>query len=316
MLSNVGGRISRGSINAARSLSSTVTLKSEQPLYLNPHAWKGLPADRIFELHNLRKTVLGDKYVPNDEERNAILSTVTELGKKTKPELEYVYALDHFKEGHMNNTPVNLRGLPPQKTGIQVIKQGETSHKARKVEILNNISAFEMPLLAKYRQEYKPTSNTESPITLRFGDDFSNESTAFNRKVTLICEIQDLSLNEAQERKFKILSGQRFDHYKGELRITSSNYPEATQNAKWVVETFNKLLEASKDLTDDFSDIPVDTRHTKAQLNIRKVKPRFEYPEEWKRPEDAPVKKFKIVRKLVDDVMSKKDQEYLKEFSP
>ncbi|CAK7901327.1 37S ribosomal protein S24, mitochondrial [[Candida] anglica] len=289
---------------------------SEQPLYLNPHAWQGLPADRIFELHELRKTALGKKYVPNDDERRAILSTVTELGAKTKPELEYVYALDHFKERHMNNTPVNLRGLPPQKTGIQVIKQGETPHQQRKIDILNTVSAYEMPLLAKFRQEYKPVSNKEAPITLRFSDDFSEESSSFNRKVTLSCNLADLELNEQQQRKFKILSGQRFNHETNEIKIASDAYPEATQNARWLAETFEKLLTHAKDLTDDLADVPIDTRHTQAQASYRKKAQKHEFPEAWKRPQDAPASKFQIVQKLVEKVKDQKDKEYMKSFTP
>ena len=304
--------LSSSRIIGRRTLSSTSILLSD-PLYLNPHAWKGLPADRIFELHELRKTVLGDKYVPNDEERNAILSTATELGKKTVPELEYVYALDHFKERFMNNVPVRA----PQLHKIPVIKQGETPHKERKLEILNNVAAYEMPLLAKFRQPYTPKSAEETQFVLKFGDDFSNDATPFNRKVTLICKLKYLNLGELELRKFKILSAQRFDHFKDELRITSSHYPEATQNARWLVETFNKLLKEAKDIAkDDFQDIPVDTRHTRAKMHIQGFRPRFEFPEEWKRPQDSPVQKFKIVRKLVNDVKDKKDAEYIKSYEP
>lgn len=295
-----------------RALSSTPVVFNE-PLYLNPHAWKNLPAERIFELHELRKTVLGDKYVPNDAERNAILSTATELGKKTTPELEYVYALDHFKERFMNNVAVRA----PQLHKIPVIKQGETAHKARKVEILNNIAAYEMPLLAKFRQPYVPKPDEKTQFVLKFGDDFSDEASQFNRKVTLICQLKDLNLGELELRKFKILAAQRFDHFKNELRVSSAAYPEATQNARWLVETFNKLLKESKDLAkDDFKDIPVDTRHTRAKLHIQGYRPKFEFPEEWKRPQDSPVEKFKIVRKLVDKVKDKKDAEYVRAYEP
>ena len=73
------------------------------------------------------------------------------------------------------------------------------------VERLHRISAYEMPLLAKFRQEYrKPEPTKDSPIKLSFNSDFSDGSNSLNRKVTLLCNIEDLNLNEKQQRKFKI----------------------------------------------------------------------------------------------------------------
>ncbi|KAL7663998.1 Small ribosomal subunit protein mS35 [[Candida] zeylanoides] len=300
---------------AARSFSATARA-AEQPMYLNPHAWKGLPADRIFELHEMRKTALGDKYVPNDDERNAILSTVTQLGKRANPELEYVYALDHFKERHMNNTPANLRGRPPQLTGIPVIKQGETPHLERKRQVLNTVSAFEMPLLAKFRQPYQPAEAHAAPLVLKYGDDFGNTDSVCNRKVSLKCAVKSLQLSEKQVRKLKVLAASRYDHARDEIRISSQHHAEAAQNARWLVETFGKLVAAAKDPADSLEDVPIDTRHTRAQLKILNHRPRAQFPSHWKRPQDAPVEKFKVVRKLVERVKAKKDEEYTTAYTP
>lgn len=279
------------------------------PLYLNPHAWKGLSADRIFELHKARQEALGEKYNPNDAERNAILSTIESLSAG-KSALEYSYEIDNFKERHMNNTPVNLRGLPPRKSNINVIPRGATPHEARKREQIMRTCAYDMPLLAKYRQKYEPKPDAETPISLRFHSDFSDESNAYNRKVTLQCKLQDLNLNEQQQKKFKILSGNRFNHHENSVKFACSQYPVATQNARWLVDTFNRLLEQAKDLSDDFADIPVDTRH----MHTKKSKPQF--PESWKRPQDAPVDRHAIVGHLVDQVKAKKDQLYIEKYSP
>lgn len=286
------------------------TQKEEQPLYLNPHKWQGLPADRIFELHDLRQKVLADKYVPDDAERSAVLSTYVALGI-TKPTLDYVYEIDNFKERVMNNTPVPLRGLPPKLSNVPVIDKGVTPHKQRKLEQLTRVMAYEMPLLAKFRQEYKPKPSSESPIKLTYHSDMTDESNGFNRKVVLTCKLEDLQLNDQQARKFKILSGNKFDHNKDTIKFSSSRFPEAAQNARWLVETFNKLLTESKDLSKDtFEDIPVDTRHNKPQKSAAA------FPEEWKRPQDAPVEQNKIIRKLVDGVKQLKDEKFVSKIAP
>ncbi|KAK6463178.1 mitochondrial ribosome small subunit component [Scheffersomyces coipomensis] len=284
----------------------------EGPLYLNPHAWKGLPADQIFELHNLRKDSMGEKYNPSDEERNAILSTITSL-VKNKPELGYTYEIDNFKERFMNNTPSNLKGLPPKKSNTYVIDQGSIPHQKRRIEQLTRISAYEMPLLAKFRQPYTPPVNSQSPIKLTYNTDFSDEtSNKINRSVQLKVNLTDLKLNDKQQHNFKILSGNKFNHDTNIFSLKTDQYPEAIQNARFLVDTLNKLITESKDAKNDFSDIPLDKRHMKQLHN----KPAPQFPESWKRPEDSPIARHKIVNRLVEVVKDKKDNEYISNLSP
>lgn len=294
-----------------RSYSTAPSKASnDPPLYLNPHKWEGLPADRIFELHNLRKKVLADKYNPDDAERSAILSTIVALGE-TKPGLDYVYEIDNFKERHMNNLKPSDRGKPPKYSNIPVLDKGKTPHEIRKIEHLHRVSAYEIPLLAKFRQEYKPQPESQTPLRLTYHSDFTDESNAYNRKVTLFASIKDLGLNEIQARKFKILSGNKFNHDDNTIKFSSDRYSEATQNSRHLVDTFNKLLSESKDLSkDSFKDIPIDTRH----MRTKKVKAQF--PDSWKRPEDAPSTQHKIVRKLVEDVKERKDKQYISKYLP
>ncbi|EEQ39462.1 putative 37S ribosomal protein [Clavispora lusitaniae] len=300
-------------IAKARSLRPVGSVRfnsTDQPLYLNPHKWEGLPADRIFELHELRKTALGDKYVPNDAERNAILSTFESL-RAPKPTLAYGYEIDNFKERMMNNTPSKLKGLPPKLSNIRVFDRGATPHEERKIEQMHRISAYEMPLLAKFRQEYKPASDKEAPLRLTFNTDFSEKHNSDNRKVTLEVKLKDLDLNDKQAVKFKLLSGNKFNHNTNTLKFSTDRFSESTQNARWLVETFNKLLTESKDLTKNtFDGVPVDKRHTKPG----KQQPRF--PDDWKRPQDAPVERHRIVRRLTEAVKDLKDKEYISNLSP
>lgn len=297
-------------LQAAQLRRVAMRLKSKRsvPLYLNPHMWDGLPADRIFELHEMRRTTMGEKYVPDDAERYAILATFQAL-KSKGPKLSYVYEYDNFKERVMNNTPPLLQGLPPKLSNVEVINRGATPHEKRHVEQLHRVSAYEMPLLAKFRQPYVPSTNT--PLQFTFHTDFSDESTATNRKVTLAVQLEELQLEPAQAKKFMLLLGNKFDHNKRLFRLSTDRFPEATQNARWLAETFEKLLSESKDLLKNtFDEVPVDTRHTRA----RKTPPVF--PDAWKRPQDAPEKKFQILKECVETIVQRKDQQYIKELSP
>lgn len=280
-----------------------------QPLYLNPHKWQGLPADRVFELHEMRKTALGEKYSPNDAERKAILATYTEL-KASSPALSYSYEIDNFAERVMNNTPVSLRGLPKKYSNVPVLDKGQTPHEKRRIEQIHRISAYEMPLLAKYRQPYTPQPAKETPLRLQFNTDFSDEATPTNRSVTLSVKLSNLGLDSRQATKFKLLAGEKFDHSTKLFSFSTDRYPEATQNARWLVETFNKLLTESKDLSQNtFDEVPLN-------ITQKKTKKAAAFPEEWKRPEDAPIQRHRIVRECVDAVKQRMDAEYLKSLSP
>lgn len=282
-------------------------------LFLNPHAWEGLPADQIFQLHQVRKQYMGNAYNPTNEERTAILSTINSLSPQ-KPPLDYSFEIENFKERLMNNTPMNQRGLPQKLSNQYVISRGDLPHNKRRIENLTRISAFEMPLLAKYRQPYQPASKKEAPLKLTYQSDFKADTTSeYNRLVKLSVKLEDLGLTKEQEHKFKILSGDKFNHDNNTFNLKSKRYPEAAQNVTWLVSTFNRLLTESKDLSKEtFSDIPLDKRHMK-QLIRKKAN---SFPEEWKRPQDAPISRHFIVDRLVSMTTEIIDKKELRNVSP
>lgn len=294
-----------------RQYSSSSVNKPE--LFLNPHAWQGLPADQIFQLHQIRKKYLGDAYNPTNEERTAILSTITSL-TANKPALDYAFEIENFKERIMNNTPMKDRGKPQKLSNMFVINTGAEPHHARRIENLHRVSAFEMPLLTKYRQPYTPKPKTQAPIKLTYNSDFSDDiSNKHNRKVTLHVELKDLELTKEQEHKFKVLAGRRFHYGADSFQLKCERFPQAAQNVSWLVDTFNKLLAESKDLSKEaFADIPLDKRHMKTWT----TKPKPVFPEEWKRPQDAPTKRHEIISQLVEMSKEKLDADQLHKISP
>lgn len=286
---------------------------AKTPLFLNPHAWKGLPADQVFELHQIRKEYLGDAYNPTDDERTAILSTISSLSHN-KPPLDYAFEIENFKERLMNNTPMQDRGKPQKLSAQFVINAGEVPHQKRRIENLTRTAAYEIPLLAKYRQPYNPKPRAEAPLKFTYNSDFSNEtSNSNNRRVTLSVVLKDLQLDAKQEHKFKILAADKFNHNTNTFKLKGERYSEAAQNVNWLAETFSKLLAEAKDLSkDDFSDIPLSKSHMKSYTK----KPAPQFPDHWKRPQDAPTKRHEIIKKLVSETEASKDAAYLKEIAP
>lgn len=282
------------------------TTKAARPLYLDPHKWIGLPADRIFELHNTRVANLGEEYYPTNGEKRAVLSTLAAL-KKGRPTLSYTYDIDNFNERIMNNEPQSKQA---KLSNIEVYSKGETPHKMRLIDQTNSVIAFEMPLLAKYRQPYVPPTKERRPLRLTFQTDFSDTPNEFNSKVTLTAKLDDLKLTGAVAKKFMLLSGEKFNHNNRTLRFSSKKFPESTQNARWLSETLNKLLEESEDLTkNQFEEVPLNTSQTIPP------KPVYKFPESWKRPEDASTQRHHVVQKFVRMYKNKKDKEYLNKIS-
>lgn len=283
-------------------------------LYLNPHAWKGLPADQVFELHQLRKNAMGKQYTPTDEERQAVLATVKDLSlAKRGPKLDYVYEIDNFTEKYMNNVPLHERTAAQKLLNVEVIGRGDTPHIKRRAEHLTRVSAYEMPLLAKFAQPYVAPKVHESPLQMTYYTDFSDETgSRHNRKVQVKVNANHLGLTPEQKHKFALLAGNKYNLDTSELTVRCDRYPELAQNARWLVETVQKLVAAAKDPSDTFADVPVDPRHMR--YHVKKPEPKF--PEEWKRPQDAPQQKHAVVREVVRAVKQKKDEEYLREISP
>ncbi|RCK55819.1 37S ribosomal protein S24, mitochondrial [Candida viswanathii] len=277
-------------------------------LFLNPHAWKGLPADQVFELHLLRVKSMKDAYNPTNDERTAILSTIKSLSGK-KAALDYAFEIENFKEKLMNNTPMKERGTPQKLSNQFVINDGSVPHHKRRIENLTRVAAYEIPLLAKYRQPYNPRPSQETPLQLTYNSDFSEEtSNSHNRKIKLSVRLSDLNLNPQQEHKFKILAGNKFNHVTGTFNLKCERYPEAAQNVNWAVTTFHKLLEESRDLKETFADIPLRKPIKK------KNKVPVNFPRDWKRP--APLRPNNIVERLVADAEAVKDEAYLQSISP
>ncbi|CAI7206283.1 BAD_collapsed_G0010500.mRNA.1.CDS.1 [Saccharomyces cerevisiae] len=267
-------------------------------LYMHPEKWKGLPPQRILELYWERMARLGSEYKPNKDELNALLTT-SEYSNVPVNDIKKLYhrgeqgAID-IKGGNVNRDnslrPFMFDELPSQAQ--------ELVAQHREQRFYNRLAAYELPLLAQYRQEYKRPSPESHPVTYRYTS-YVGEEHPNSRKVVLSVKTKELGLEEKSLHKFRILARSRYDHTTDIFKMSSDKFEHASQNARYLHDILQRLLAESKDLTeDDFSDVPLDTRHTIAK-SLRKKKRDYEFPEHWKRPEDAPKKKFDILDQLL-----------------
>ncbi|CDF87718.1 probable 37S ribosomal protein S24,mitochondrial [Zygosaccharomyces bailii ISA1307] len=296
--------VSRRLISTSRTLlnkpAAEVANSTHTNLYLEPAKWKGLPSEKIFQLYRERIAKFGSRYQPCEEELQALLSTSEDTGV-LKRDIRKIYyngekgAVDISGGSLKDNyspTPFMFDELPSQAQDLVA--------QHREQRFYNRLAAYELPLLTQYRQEYKRLSPKTHPVEYRFTT-YIGEEHPNARKVVLKTKVSDLGLNDKQRHKFCVLATTRYDSTTDIFKMSSDRHPEPAQNARYLSDVFQKLLKESKDMSDDFSDVPLDTRHTQAKM-LRKKRHDYIFPDEWKRPQDAPKPKFRFVETLSENL--------------
>ncbi|CAR24158.1 mitochondrial 37S ribosomal protein mS35 [Lachancea thermotolerans CBS 6340] len=255
-------------------------------LYLEPSKWRALKPEQIFSLYQERVVRLGSEYKPCKEELDALLSTAETTGVSPKTIRNIYYGGEQAAydatganiEDDFKPSPFMFDDLPSQ---AQALVQ-----QHREQRFYNRLAAYELPKLVQYRQEYKRPSQKTHPVTYRYTT-YIGEEHPNSRKVVVSLKTQQLGLNDKEVHKFRLLARTRYDHTTDIFKMSSDRYPEAAQNARYLSDKLQALIKEAKDTSDDFSDVPLDTRHTTAR-NLRRKTRGYKFPEEWKRPQDAP----------------------------
>lgn len=289
----------------SRRLNSTIATKPvlnatslSANLYQNPSKWKNLEHEQLLELHKERKAKLGGLYKPSVEEFEALLPTAKHLGISVAEFNKYYYATSEQleKELGIESRGDDDIGLEPYQFDELPSQAQLLVHQHREQRFYNRLAAYELPLLAQHRQEYRNPSIKTHPITYRYTT-YLGEEHPNSAKVVLTVKTKDLGLNEKQLHKLRILARSRYDPSTDIFKMSSDRYPESAQNARYLNDILVKLIQESTNLTEDFSDIPLDTRHISAR-KLRKKKNNCKFPDEWKRPQDAPVKTIDLIEMI------------------
>jgi small subunit ribosomal protein S35 len=150
------------------------------------------------------------------------------------------------------------------------------------------IAAWQMPLLSKLATPFQPPTAQE-PLRFRYTSYMGEFHPAESKVVVEFCP-KDLPLNEAQQLKLRKLLGPRLNPETDIAKMSCEQFEHQAQNKRYLGDLVNKLIEAAKDSTDMFEDVPLDTRH-----HTFKVKPKF--PKEWRMTEER--------RKFLEDTRQK-----------
>lgn len=301
-----------------RSIEST-------ELYLHPREWRNLPSAKIFELYQQRVLKLGPNYTKSEDELNALLSTADDTGV-SKTEIRQIYNL-RDSESSEELIAGKLGGFNPLAEGeLETYQYDEYSSNAQELieqhrisREYNRIAAYELPLLAKYRSEYVPQKN--KPLTVRYTN-YVGESHPAEKKVTITADfdefVKEAKLNDVEQHKLKLLLGKRYNPIKNQIHMSLERFKYPTQNFKYLLVICEKLINEAKTVRkgdEDFSDLPLDTRLYKRKMELQKKKQKINaFPEEWLRPQDAPIKKNVVEEAILNDLTESFRQEQKQRF--
>lgn len=288
-------RLSNANIDKALNnavKNSQISLSSNE-LIKHPELWKGLPSSTIVQLYRSRVISMGKNYKKSETELKAILScasnpleaqTLYNIYNSTESD---IYKADtetdydnYVTEGEYMEDPLEPYGFDEYPTGAQDIVRD-----FRDLMNFNRKAAFELPQLVKFRKPYVPSNNT--PVTYKYTR-FIGESHPAERKVVLSFKLADLELSEIEQHKFKLIAGSRYDHQTDVFLMSSDKFIEPSQNASFLSDVLDDLINESKKNPQEFAELPLDKRHTLAKYkkSQRKNKQIIKFPKEWERPQD------------------------------
>ncbi|KAL0071922.1 37S ribosomal protein S24, mitochondrial [Marasmius tenuissimus] len=168
----------------------------------------------------------------------------------------------------------------------------------------------EMPKLVAFRKPFQP-QNSDALIVRSL--DYGGEDHPAIKKRVVVVAVDSLPLRDQDAvHKFKLLAGPRWTLRppadagvsgiagwgNGFVKISCEDFPQPTQNLKWISDTLDKLIEEANNSKEKFTDIPLDIRHIYAKARKDKKgehlrgriygRPTIhDFPQEWL-PDSAP----------------------------
>lgn len=163
----------------------------------------------------------------------------------------------------------------------------------------NRIAAYELPQLAEFATPFRQRTDKQV-VKMRYTTYMGETHPAESKVVATFKTSQLKDLTPEQLHKLRLLAGTRYDPEQDEVKISCNSFPEAAQNATYIGTLLRNLLTESTDPKgDSFADIPLRTSHVAARKRRNKsLYPQHEFPEAWKRPQDAPKPKSDVFTEL------------------
>lgn len=151
---------------------------------------------------------------------------------------------------------------------------------ARDVRQLLRVSAFDMPMLWKYRQPWQKPDLQKTPLMFKYTTYMGEPHNGARRVVVEFTPSNLPGLEPQHMDKAHKLLGQRYNSIENTAKMSCSKYPTSAQNKRYLVQLIQNVIDEAKKDDDSFSDIPLDTRHMRNyEKKLRKKAHTF--PDAW-----------------------------------
>ncbi|KAL0575825.1 37S ribosomal protein S24, mitochondrial [Marasmius crinis-equi] len=164
--------------------------------------------------------------------------------------------------------------------------------------------------LSAFRKPFEPLKS--DALIVRSIDYGGEDHPAIKKRVVTVA-VDSLPLRDQDAvHKFKLLAGPRWtlrpptdggvsgleNWGNGFVKISCEDFPQPSQNLKWISDTLDKLIEEANDPKDKFKDVPLEIRHIYSKARKAKKgehlrgrlydRPTIhDFPQEWL-PDPAP----------------------------
>ncbi|KAG2181173.1 hypothetical protein INT43_008755 [Umbelopsis isabellina] len=179
------------------------------------------------------------------------------------------------RPGRRSEHPFDVENMEKFNFDDQTTIGHELFDNIREVRKYLRKTKYEIPKLGEHAKPFVPPTSSQ---ILRFKThNYMGEPHPVESKCVLNVKVEHLGLNASERHKLLVLSGPRYNPDNDELTLSSEKFPYVNQNKKYLSDLLDKIIAEAKDTTDNFADIPLDTRHVKSRKKL-------EFPAEWARP--------------------------------
>ena len=189
-------------------------------------------------------------------------------------------------------SPSDLAALKTTDLSARAHRQLEQHRELREMV---RLAAWEMPLLSSLTKTFEPPKK-EQILRWRYTT-YMGEAHPAARKVVVVFQPEMIDgLQKKQLLKLLKLAGPRYNPGTKTIKMSCESFETQAQNKRYLATTITNLIAAAKNPEgDQFTDVPLDTRHYKP-------KTRYSFPAEWAvTPERRKVLEEKRKQAMLED---------------
>lgn len=265
---------------------------------LNPSTWSHLNAAQVLDMYfqacsmkYLHPSLPVQKHLEyqDDIELEQLQRIAPEIGFDTN------YLTTLYENGVLSEalTEIINESLADSRDLTHVYSPAalEQFEKIRSDRHYFRIKAHELPLLVEKRVPYEHRTDEEYPLKFTFSNALNDKTSQMNASCKVEVAVKNLKLNEDIKHVVRLLAGEHYNIKTDTITISSGLFNTGVQNASYLKDKVQTLVQAAKDNLNEFKDIPLDAKQpeeikTKTTIKDELSSLNKNFPKEWANPAD------------------------------